>query len=107
MPIFQDDLDHHEPVEPPPVDVAAHKLRRLSEESICTELCEGLVPDSPPRPSAAARTDDGDGAISDRAALIERLKRTQSPTWIPNRHVSRVNPAEHICSRNEPSSNAD
>ncbi|KAF4992453.1 hypothetical protein FDECE_13717 [Fusarium decemcellulare] len=90
MPIFQDDLDHHEPVEPPPVDVAAHKLRRLSEESICTELCEGLVPDSPPRPSAAARTDDGDGAISDRAALIERLKRAQSPTWIPNRHLESI-----------------
>jgi hypothetical protein len=60
--------------------------RRLSEESIRTELCEGPVPDTPPRPGtprdAVAR------AVSDRAELIERLKRGESPTWVPNRHVS-------------------
>jgi hypothetical protein len=59
--------------------------RKLSEESIRTELCEGPVPDSPPRP----RTPDQESATcSDRAELIERLKRGESPTWVPNRHVS-------------------
>lgn len=59
--------------------------RRLSEESIRTDLCEGPLPDTPP-----AKTPDQDPAVatSDRAELIERLKRGESPTWIPNRHVS-------------------
>ncbi|KAF5018660.1 hypothetical protein F66182_9353 [Fusarium sp. NRRL 66182] len=92
MPIFQADLEHHEPVEPPAIRVASPKLRRLSEESIRTELCEGPVSDSPPRESSPRRNDatDNDDAISDRAALIERLKRAQSPTWIPNRHLDSV-----------------
>lgn len=58
--------------------------RRLSEESIRTDLCEGLVPDSPPRPVTPQQPQ----AVCDRAELIERLKRGESPTWIPNRHVS-------------------
>ncbi|KAJ4270068.1 hypothetical protein NW762_001741 [Fusarium torreyae] len=89
MPIFQADLDH-EPVEPPPLDVASPRLRRLSEESIRTELCEGPVPDSPPRSTSPGRNDSADGAISDRASLIERLKRGQSPTWIPSRHLDSI-----------------
>lgn len=58
--------------------------RRLSEESIRTDLCEGPLPDTPP-----AKTPDQDPAVatSDRAELIERLKRGESPTWIPNRHL--------------------
>ncbi|KAK7413706.1 hypothetical protein QQX98_007420 [Neonectria punicea] len=89
MPIFQDDLDHHHsPVDPFPIDIATTSLRRLSEESIRTELCEGPIPDSPRRPQTP-RSDDAP-AISDRVALIERLKRAQSPTWIPNRHLESI-----------------
>jgi hypothetical protein len=92
MPIFQADLDNHEP-EPEPIqplstNVPFSGLRRLSEESIRTELCEGPVPDSPPRSKTPERIEGAENAISDRASLIERLKRAQSPpTWIPNRHV--------------------
>ena len=98
MPIFQDDLeadhdhdhdhDRHlgqQPNLPLPLPTSPI-LRRLSEESLPTELCEGPVPDSPRRPTTP-RIDD-EAAISCRAELIERLKRGESPTWIPNRHVS-------------------
>ncbi|KAH7160912.1 hypothetical protein EDB81DRAFT_331158 [Dactylonectria macrodidyma] len=88
MPIFQDDLDHHSPADRSPIDVATPSRRRLSDESIRTELCEGLIPDSPRRPKTP-RSDDA-LAISDRVALIERLKRAQSPTWIPNRHLESI-----------------
>jgi hypothetical protein len=96
MPIFQADLYSHEPepepepefIEPTPINVASSGLRRLSEESIRTELCEGPIPDSPPRSKTPERLEGVENAISDRASLIERLKRAQSPpTWIPNRHV--------------------
>ena len=93
MPIFQADLQHdRRPVdpepepEPPAIDRRPPLVHRLSEESIRTELCEGPVPDSPPS-SPGPRLDD-EAAISSRAELIERLKRGESPTWIPNRHVS-------------------
>ncbi|KAH9887749.1 hypothetical protein F4778DRAFT_755925 [Xylariomycetidae sp. FL2044] len=56
--------------------------RQLSEESIRTELCEGPVSDSPP---TRTPEDDASPPCSDRADLIERLKRGESPTWIPNR----------------------
>ncbi|KAK2590813.1 hypothetical protein QQS21_011500 [Conoideocrella luteorostrata] len=95
MPIFQDDLDGYDyrpglpnapqtlPIKPPsPI------LRRLSEESLPTELCDGPVPDSPKRPSTP-RIDD-EAAISCRAELIERLKKGESPTWIPNRHLESI-----------------
>ncbi|KAL2171994.1 hypothetical protein VTG60DRAFT_731 [Thermothelomyces hinnuleus] len=59
--------------------------RRLSEESIRTELCEGPIPDSPPRPATPPGAVSQ--AVSDRAELIERLKRGESPTWIPNCHL--------------------
>ncbi|KAH6895808.1 hypothetical protein B0T10DRAFT_226505 [Thelonectria olida] len=92
MPIFQDDFDHHDsPVEPSPIDVVSVSIsgppshRRLSEASIRTELCEGPIPDSPRRSQTPVL--DNEPAISDRATLIERLKRAQSPTWIPNRHL--------------------
>lgn len=95
MPIFQADLDNHEPepkpehIEPSPINLPSSGLRRLSEESIRTELCEGLVPDSPPRSKTPQEVEGAENAISDRASLIERLKRAQSPPiCIPNRHVS-------------------
>ncbi|GKT92869.1 hypothetical protein Ct61P_10719 [Colletotrichum tofieldiae] len=94
MPIFQDDLEHPPPVTDCPgatVPVSLHQqpnmpslLRRLSEESIRTELCEGPILESP-RPSTPES--DAAAVTSDRAELIERLKRGESPTWVPNRHV--------------------
>lgn len=93
MPIFQADLEHLEQdsraCDPlfDPSSVSPQQLqRRLSEESIRTDLCEGPIPDSP-KP-APPDVDVDAAATSDRAELIERLKRGESPTWIPNRHVS-------------------
>lgn len=94
MPIFQDDLERElasreASSDPIPIERPAPPLlsRKLSEESIRTELCEGPIPDSPP-----PKTPEQESAapISDRAELIERLKRGESPTWVPNRHVSMV-----------------
>ncbi|KAI0905440.1 hypothetical protein F4823DRAFT_611028 [Ustulina deusta] len=77
--------------------------RKQSEESIRTELCEGPVLDSPSPPPLLplAQTPEHDNSSSsaaclDRAALIERLKRGESPTWIPHRHF------ESIWSQQEP-----
>ena len=95
MPIFQDDLDldHHlvdpDPESPPIDHPLPPTLRRLSEESLRTELCEGPVPDSPQR-TPDQKTDND--TTSSREELIERLKRGESPTWVPTRHVS-VTPA--------------
>lgn len=70
--------------------------RRVSEESIRTDLCEGPIPDSPPPlKSPTPPEKPPSNAVSDRAELIERLKRGESPTWIPNRHVC---PQSHECS---------
>ncbi|KEY74254.1 hypothetical protein S7711_00411 [Stachybotrys chartarum IBT 7711] len=93
MPIFQDDI---EPTPPPPpqpppppasqdigIEHPSIRFRRLSEESLRTELCEGPVPDSPPSPSFL-KTEDAP-ATPDRAELIQRLKRAQDTSWIPER----------------------
>ena len=74
-------------------------LRRFSEESIRTEDCEGPVPESPTDGLIKARqdaegedgleyADHGEVLCTDRAELIERIKRGESPTWVPNRAVS-------------------
>ncbi|OHF01480.1 hypothetical protein CORC01_03236 [Colletotrichum orchidophilum] len=115
MPIFQDDLEHHHhhhhhhpPVAeqitgaapetpqsvPPVADQRPSPMRRLSEESIRTELCEGPVVDSPTRPSTP-ESDTAAAVTSDRAELIERLKRGESPTWIPSRRVGSPTDARH------------
>lgn len=66
--------------------------RRVSEESIRTDLCEGPLPDvSQPRspelrPELEPVTTSTTTSF-DRADLIERLKRGESPTWIPTRRV--------------------
>ena len=66
--------------------------RRTSEESIRTEFCEGLVLDEIPVPSnefeSAVSSVVPSVETSDRAELIERLKRGESPTWVPNRKVT-------------------
>lgn len=102
MPIFRENLDEDDvsaplsesPVARPiPLRVSLHNhahpmslSRQLSEESIRTDLCEGPVPDSSgpssPTPGLSVNT------TSDRIELIERLKRGESPTWSPKRHVS-------------------
>ncbi|KAI0860000.1 hypothetical protein F4860DRAFT_480625 [Xylaria cubensis] len=75
--------------------------RKLSEESIRTELCEGPVLDSPPFPplpdlaqNPDQDPDQGDisspAACTDRADLIERLKRGESPAWIPHGYFESV-----------------
>lgn len=90
MPIFQDDLDHPDfrplIVEPP----STSSLRRFSDESLRTDLCEGPVPDSLPDVPGQKKNPDHDSPTSDRQALIEKLKRGESPTWIPSRHVCHV-----------------
>lgn len=60
--------------------------RRSSEESIRTELCDGPIPDSPPK-SISPAPDLSLIEATDRAELIERLKRGESPAWNPKRHV--------------------
>lgn len=99
MPIFQDDLDggHRSPPtmptisnSPPDGDVLA---RRLSEESIRTELCDGPLLESlgcsEPPISADSMADFTFPAheTSDRELLIERLKKGNSKTWWPTREV--------------------
>lgn len=63
--------------------------RRISEESIRTELCDGPIPDSPPSSPnpTSARPELASNTTSDRIELIERLKRGESPTWSPKRHL--------------------
>ena len=102
MPIFHEDLEREEvPAERTPMASSPESLcseapllhgrtlvRKPSEESIRTELCEGPVPDST-RPTTPEKTSEGEDPTpcTDRAELIERLKRGESPTWIANRHV--------------------
>ena len=68
--------------------------RRLSEESIRTEYCDGPVPDIAidnvvlPTGEDGRVSKNGEAICSDRAELIERIKRGESPTWIPNQAVS-------------------
>ncbi|KAH0538061.1 hypothetical protein FGG08_005323 [Glutinoglossum americanum] len=96
MPIFH---DFH--ISRPSCESAADKLedasfgdpavmRRPSEESIRTQFLDGPLPDcemestSPTQDVLTAMTDANLG-ISDRVELIERIKRGESPTWVPNR----------------------
>lgn len=99
MPIFQDDFGGGrstppgQPLPSPNFNTALEReplRRKVSEESIRTELCEGLVPDSPQLNPTAIEQRDLEVAAngtSDRGELMERLKRGESPTWVPNRNV--------------------
>jgi len=103
MPIFQDDFGGDRSTPPPKLttrilpsspDERDILKRKVSEESIRTELCEGPVLEDPEEPVS----DFGRETISkfiyprhetsDRVELIECLKRGESPTWLPNRNVS-------------------
>ncbi|KAL7950138.1 hypothetical protein V8C42DRAFT_309586 [Trichoderma barbatum] len=89
MPIFQEDIHHVSPASSPiAIEPVASRSRRLSEESLPTELCEGPIPDSPMHSSTPKG--DEETRISDRAELIQRLKRGESPTWVPNRHLESI-----------------
>ena len=100
MPIFQDDLGGHPS---PPAESHTSNLppggtmltRKLSEESIRTELCEGPLLESP-RPrnaSISAATPDSTFTFpahetSGREELIERLKKGNiNKAWWPSREV--------------------
>ena len=113
MPIFQDDLGGGRNTPPAKSSISSltnspldrnQIARKVSEESIRTELCEGLLPDSP-----EDKEGNGTGNLrtsftfpilgtSDRVELIERLKRGQSAAWLPNRNVS--NYAIYFCQPN-------
>ncbi|KAK4109876.1 hypothetical protein N656DRAFT_715066 [Canariomyces notabilis] len=93
MPMFREDdpgqndttPEHPEHVPMPSLQAMDPWLtRRLSEESIRTELCEGPVPDDSPKPTTPQ---PNVCHVSDRTELIERIKRGESPTWVPNRHL--------------------
>jgi hypothetical protein len=101
MPIFQDDLAGGQvppdkpakPTRPASPLEAIPMTRKLSEESIRTELCEGPLLETPEeqRKSPVGTLDTGFAfpihGTSDRVELIERLKKGESPTWLPNRNV--------------------
>jgi hypothetical protein len=105
MPIFQDDLDGARgtpPTKPTMIPLSTTPpdenviTRRVSEESIRTDLCEGPVLDSPEdERDIPARAVESNFKLpihgtSDRVELIERLKRGESPTWLPNRNVRSI-----------------
>jgi hypothetical protein len=98
MPIFQDDLGGGrgtppiKPAKSPPLNSPLDRdviTRKVSEESIRTELCEGPVPESPEKgrgtPSRKLDTNFTFPlhGTSDRVELIQRLKNGESPTWLP------------------------
>ena len=102
MPIFQDDLGGGRgtpPIKPAKSPLSNSPLdrnviaRKLSEESIRTELCEGPVSESlEERRGTPAKDLNTTFALplhgtSDRIELIQRLKNGESPTWLPNRNV--------------------
>lgn len=62
-----------------------------------TEDCEGPVPDTPPmeqniimneeRTVDSSNGEPGGAICSNRAELMERLKKGEAPQWIPNQSV--------------------
>jgi hypothetical protein len=101
MPIFEDELGSGRCTPPPqltttpppkfPVENILN--RKASEESIRTELCEGPLLDSldglvrSPEMQPALDFDSPVHGTSNRVELIERLKRGESPTWVPKKNV--------------------
>ncbi|MCJ1338292.1 hypothetical protein MMC09_003578 [Bachmanniomyces sp. S44760] len=67
-------------------------MRKTSEESIRTEFCDGPLMDDQNEGLQSTQDDEQplqplNVQVSDRGELIERLKRGESPTWVPNRNV--------------------
>lgn len=97
MPIFHDIDCPSFSRSPPPPESGGYEptMRRPSEESIRTEFCDGPVPDSDGRATSpvekvVAAINDTKLETSDRAELIERIKRGESPTWVPSKTVSQI-----------------
>ena len=96
MPIHQDPKQQlskiHTQQEPPRRHV---DFRGLSQDRFSTEYYDGPLPaslmdDVSPQTEKESRVSNkGEAICSDRAELIERIKRGESPTWIPNQAVSR------------------
>ncbi|KAI9816221.1 MAG: hypothetical protein M1827_001822 [Pycnora praestabilis] len=92
MPIF------HDPDSPPLPSLSSlfeaggqdSTMRNPSEESIRTEFLDGPISDEDmeavsPIDKVLAAINDARLETSDRGELIERIKRGESPTWVPNR----------------------
>lgn len=95
MPIFHDTDCHTLSRPPPALESGGYDsiMRRPSEESIRTEFCDGPVPDADEEGTMSVdntmgATSDAKVETSDRAELIERIKKGESPTWIPSGTVS-------------------
>lgn len=97
MPIFQDPDLRVEPDGSPALNAGDEDtvMRRPSDDSIRTELCEGMLPDT--KMEGTRPVDNNLNATlgqkletSDRVELIESIKRGESPTWVPNRAVSKA-----------------
>ncbi|KAG0649200.1 hypothetical protein D0Z07_4495 [Hyphodiscus hymeniophilus] len=104
MPIFSDDLGNGQGARTPPTKPGISTLsnspldetkitRKVSEESIRTDLCEGPLLDDPEEDHDCPAADSTTGFAfpslgrSDRVELIQRLKRGQNPAWFPNRNL--------------------
>jgi len=95
MPIFHDLDSRSLPKSSPSLESNDYHtiMRRPSEESIRTEFCDGPILDADTRATSPvdqvmAAISDTRLETSDRGELIERIKRGESPTWIPNGSVS-------------------
>lgn len=98
MPIFQDPERRFrqlaKPSEPSPLNFLKSKV---SEESARTEFCDGPIPDAPTwgmvenentsRKKEEQSCSQNGVHTSDRNELIERIKRGESPTWVPSQTV--------------------
>lgn len=98
MPIFQDAEQCFfiatQPSEPCALSTVKPKY---SDESIWTEFCDGPLPDAPisntvENEGVDSRKEEqscnqGGVCTSDRNELMERIKRGESPTWIPSQTV--------------------
>ena len=95
MPVSHDpDLLLSHSKEAPRIDRLPYRptptMRKPSEESIRTEFCDGPEPDPPnwiraledKAANMAAREEEN--RTSDRAELMERIKKGESPTWVPS-----------------------
>ena len=81
--------------EQPPSSLDA-KIRGPSVGILRSEDCEGPILDTSTQNTLVEGERDemvggnGEALCSDRAELIERIKRGESPTWVPNQAVSRL-----------------
>ena len=93
MPMFLDPDGHSDKVDIKPSSPEMAMMERsVSEESVRTEDCEGPLlddfEDDRRNQTVVLEVKEKESVeTSDRAELIERIKRGESPTWVPNRKV--------------------